>query len=387
MNEIARGKARCFEGTQLQLCPKDGRLNPALAAGGWLHPINPVRRIAPFHRPIFVIRLFLAASVLLFAAGAACAQRPLPPAKMPRNGTLATLVREANLYANADDSGGPIADILPGRELVVVERNGKWLRVFANTDAPDTRQADVPVFGGEGQAQPISGWLLDKGLVDINTPHGDSIVFGSADNLEQQAAVPDPPPHIADEARLLYRRIVTMYPQSPWVPEAMYRAADIRWQIQKADAASLPSAHEKENYLREQMDEDEMRKVIKYFAGTRWADMAAFDLIDNKLCGDWQGTEKCPEQETNYYLKYVDEHPDSPNAAEALYDALWRQVSAGDMWQADGDSKRADEDRGHAHAIFDRMQQKFPQSAFTARAASLIFKVDQGIPVYGSSRE
>jgi len=334
------------------------------------------------------MRVFPASLLLLTLAAPAFAQKPLPPAKMPRNGTLATLVREANLYANPDDSSdGPIANILPGRELVVSERNGKWLRIFANTDVPDTRQADRPVFGSETEAQPISGWIVDKGIVDINTRNGDLVLFGTADNLEQQAAVPDPPPHIAEEARLLYRRVVIMYPQSPWVAEAMYRAADIRWQIQKVDASSLPSAHEKENYLREQMDEDEMRKVIKYFPGTKWADMAAFDLIDNKLCGDWQGSEKCPEQETVYYLKYVDEHPDSPNAAEALYDALWRQAAAGDMWQADGNPKRADEDRGHAKELLNRLQQKYPQSAFTARAASLIYKVDQGIPVYGSSRE
>ena len=301
--------------------------------------------------------------------------------------TLATIVREGNLYANPDDSAGPIATIVPGRELVIVERNGKWLRVFANTDAPDTRQADRPTFGTENEAQPISGWILDKGMVDVNTAHGDLILFGTADNLEQQAAVPDPPPNLAQEARLLYRRVVIMYPQSPWVPEAMYRAADIRWQIQKADASTLPSAHEKQSYLREQMDEDEMRKVEKYFSQTRWADLAAFDLIDNKLCGDWQGSEKCPEQETDYYLKYVDEHPNSPSAAEALYDALWRQAAAGDMWQADGNGKRADEDRGHAKAIFGRLQQKYPDSPYTARAASLIYKVDQGIAVYGSSRE
>jgi hypothetical protein len=334
------------------------------------------------------MRLVAATFLLLAFAAPAIAQKPLPPVKMPRNGTLATLVREANLYANPDDSSdGPIADLLPGRELVVAERNGKWLRVFANTDVPDTRQSDRPVFGSETEAQPISGWIVDKGIVDTNTPHGDLVLFGAADNLEQQAAVPDPPPHIAEEARLLYRRVVVMYPQSPWVAEAMYRAADIRWQIQKLDASSLPSAHEKENYLREQMDEDEMRKVMKYFAGTKWAGMAAFDLIDNKLCGDWQGSEKCPEQETDYYLKYADEYPASPNAPEALYDALWRQAAAGDMWAADGNGKRADEDRGHAKAIFDRLQQKFPDSAYAARAASLIYKVDQGIPVYGSSRE
>ncbi len=327
-------------------------------------------------------------SILLAAlAIPTLAQRPLPRQQMPKNGTLATIVREGNLYANPDDSAGPIATIVPGRELVIVERNGKWLRVFANTDVPDTRQADRPTFGTENEAQPISGWILDKGMVDVNTARGDLILFGTADNLEQQAAVPDPPPNLAQEARLLYRRVVIMYPQSPWVPEAMYRAADIRWQIQKADASTLPSAHEKQSYLREQMDEDEMRKVEKYFPQTRWADLAAFDLIDNKLCGDWQGSEKCPEQETDYYLRYVDEHPNSPSAAEALYDALWRQAAAGDMWQADGNGKRADEDRGHAKAIFGRLQQKYPDSPYTARAASLIYKVDQGIAVYGSSRE
>jgi outer membrane protein assembly factor BamD (BamD/ComL family) len=328
------------------------------------------------------------AAIILFAfASMALAQSRLPKYPMPRNGTLATLVREANLYANADDTAGPIATVQPGRELVVAEKNGKWLRVFANTDSPDTRESDRPEITDSNAAQPISGWMLDKGIVDINTPHGDEILFGAADEAEQQAAVPDPPPHVAEEARLLYKRVAIMFPQSPWVPEALYRAADIRWQLQKADAASLPSAHEKQNYLREQMDEDEMKKIEKYFPNTRWADLAAFDLIDNKLCGDWQGSEKCPEQETNYYLQYVDQHPNSPKAAEALYDAIWRQAAAGDMWQADNDGKRADEDRGHAHAIFDRMQQKYPDSSFAARAASLLYKVDQGIPVYGSSRE
>ena len=333
------------------------------------------------------MRLLIVCVILLASAGTAMPQRPLPPAKMPRNGTLATVIREASLFSNPDDTDSGIANILPGRELVVVERNGRWLRVFANTDVPDTRQSDRPVFGSDTEAQPISGWITDKGIVDINTPHGDQILFGTADNLEQQAAVPDPPPHLAEEARLLYRRVVTMYPQSPWVAEAMFRAADIRWQIQKADAATLPSAHEKQNYLREQMDEDEMRKVMKYFPGSEWAAKAAFDLIDNKLCGDWQGSEKCPEQETAYYMRYVDQYPDSPNAAEALYDAVWRQAAAGDMWQADGDAKRADKDRRNAKGIFDRLQQKYPQSAYAARAASLLYKVDQGIPVYGSSRD
>jgi hypothetical protein len=229
--------------------------------------------------------------------------------------------------------------------------------------------------------------MLDKGIVDTNTPHGDAILFGEAISAEEAASEAHPPPGAALEARLLYRRVVEMFPQSPLIGESMWRAADIRWQLQKADAAGLPSAHEKENYLREQMDEDEMKKIEKYFPHTKWADFAAYDRIENKLCGDWQGSEKCPEKEAEMYVKYVQEHPDSPRAAEALYKAAWRMAAAGDMWTADNDAHRAQDDRAHANDIAGQLQGKYSQSEYSARAASLIYKVQQGIPIYGSDRE
>jgi len=357
-------------------------------------PSRAVRRTAPFLRPISVMRaltpsriaaLALAgvlASVVPHAADAQRGRFERPPA----NGVYATCLRQSELYSTASQNTPPIAEIQPGREMVVVDKNGQWLRVFANTDPPDTRQSDEPEFGSEAPP-PISGWMLDQGIVTTNTPNGDLIVFGAADAAEQAASVPDPPPGMAEQARLLYRRVVLMFPQSHWVAEAMYRAADIRWQIQKADAATLPSAHEKQAYLREQMDENEMKAVMKYFPNTPWADDAAFDLIDNKLCGDWQGSEQCPEKETDYYLQYVHDHPNSPRAAEALYDALWRQASAGDMWAADGNAKRAQQDRDHARGILSELEQRFPDSSFTARGAEVVFKIDQGIAIYAGARE
>jgi hypothetical protein len=33
------------------------------------------------------------------------------------------------------------------------------------------------------------------------------------------------------------------------------------------------------------------------------------------------------------------------------------------------------------------LKDKFPQTDFAARAAALVFKLDQGIPVYGIDRE
>lgn len=325
--------------------------------------------------------------LLTLAAGAVAAQAQLPKIEIPKNGPRATLVREANLYVQPDESADRVSVITPGREMVIVERSGKWLRVFANIDAPESRQSDMPTMEQDQEATPLSGWMLDKGVIDVNTAHGDQILFGEAVSEEDAASESHPPPGAAMAARLLYRRVVEMFPKSPLTPEAMWRAADIRWQLQKADAATLPSAHEKESYLREQMDENEMKDIEKYFPHTKWADYAAFDLIENKLCGDWQGSEKCPEKEAGLYVKYADDHGDSPRAPEALYKAAWRLAAAGDMWTADGNDGRAKEDRGHATDLAGRLEQKYPQSEYAARAADLVYKMQSGIPVYGSDRE
>lgn len=337
-----------------------------------------------------VLSLAVVAGILLAAAlmaPAGWAQKPLPPEPQPANGYFGTCIHPEELYPNADLSSAPIAQIMPGREMVIVGHNGKWVRVFANTDPPDNSGPDQPEFGTQNGSHPISGWMIDQGIVTSQTAGGDQVLFGAADAMEEQASQPNPIPNSAEEARLLYMRVVLMFPKSRWTPEAMYRAADIRWQLQKADAETLPSAHERQAYLREQMDENEMRAVMKYFPGTKWADLAAFDMLDNKLCGDWQGSEKCPEQESEDYLQYANEYPNSPKAAEALYDALWRQAAAADMWAEDGNPRRAAKDRDRAHAILASLQQHFPDSSYTARAASVVYKVDQGIQVYGASQE
>jgi hypothetical protein len=175
-----------------------------------------------------------------------------------------------------------------------------------------------------------------------------------------------------------------MFPNSPLVPEAAWRAADIMWQLQKSDASTRVSARERDPYLRDQMDEDELRKVIKYYPHTRGADLAAFELIDNKLCGDWQGQAKCPEKESEFYEKYAAEYPDGPRTAQALYQAVYRQAVLTDMYGADGDGKRSAEARNHARELAARLKDKFPQTDSAWRAAALVYKLDEGIAVYGN---
>jgi hypothetical protein len=328
-----------------------------------------------------------AALALLCATLPANAQKkPQQPIK-PMAGPRAAALRITVLYVAPDLGSQKIDRVQIGREMVVAEKSGPWMRVYANTDIEELNEKDRPVFDSNDSPPPVSGWIEAKGIVVENTPNGDQILMGEAANQESLASDPRGPANAAQSARLLYRRVVEMFPNSPLVPEAAWRAADDLWQIQKADAASRHSAKERDPYMHDLMDEDELKKVIKLYPNTRQANLAAFDLIDNKLCGDWQGSPKCPEKESEVYEKYAAEFPDGPRTAQALYQAVYRQAVLADMYHADGNDKKSDEAHGHAKELVERLRAKFPQSDYTFRAGALVFKLDQGVPVYGIDME
>jgi hypothetical protein len=328
--------------------------------------------------------------MLLSALPAVCDQKPKKDnIQKPVAGPRATALQVTWLYVSPDRGAQKLNRVQPGREMVIAEKSGPWIRVYANTDVQEVNSRDAPLIGSPEDAAPppISGWMEAKGVVVENTPNGDQVLMGEAANEEALASDPRGPAHAAQIARLFYRRVAEMFPDSPLAPEAAWRAADILWQMQKADVSSRPSAHEKESGMREQLDDEEMKKVIKFYPSTRQAALAAFALIDNKLCGDWQGQQKCPEKESEYYEKYAAEYPDGPRTAQALYQAVYRQAVLVDMFNADNSDKKADSAKAHAHELAARLKDKFPQSDFTARAQALIFKLDQGIPVYGIERQ
>ncbi|MDE3186410.1 MAG: hypothetical protein KGM96_02660 [Acidobacteriota bacterium] len=320
------------------------------------------------------------------AALAASGQKKQPQIVKPMAGPRATVIRVTWLYITPDKSAQKVDRVQIGREMVVAEKSGPWMRVYANTDVEEEHQSDEPVFGNNDTPPPITGWIEAKGVVVETTPNGDQVLMGAAANQEALASDPRGPANAARSARLLYRRLAEMYPNSPLAAESAWRAADILWQLQKADLSSLPSAKERDPILHDQMDEDELKKVIKYYPHTRWADLAAFELIDNKLCGDWQGSPKCPERESDIYEKYAAEHPDSPRTARALYEAAYRQAVLADMYAADGSDKKRDEAHRHARDLAAKLKDKFPQSDYTWRAVALVYKLDEDVPVYGIDR-
>ena len=338
-----------------------------------------------FRNPIF--KTVVTVSVLFCAAIGAHADKKKDQLVKPMAGPRATALRVTWLYISPDKTAQKVGRVQVGREMVVAEKSGPWIRVYANTDIEEEHTSDQPIFGAAETPPPISGWMEAKGVVIEDTPNGDLVLMGAAANQEAEANDPKGPANAARSAHLLYRRLAEMFPNSPLAPEAAWRAADILWQIQKSDFSALPSAKERDPYMRNQMDEDNLKKVAKLYPHTRQADLAEYDLIDNKLCGDWQGSTKCPEKESEIFEKYASEHPDSPRAAKALYEATYRQAVLSDMYGADSNDKKQDEAHTHARDLAAKLKDKFPQSDYTWRAAALVYKLDQGVPVYGIDRD
>ncbi|MDE1156457.1 MAG: hypothetical protein PW735_12115 [Acidobacteriaceae bacterium] len=301
----------------------------------------------------------------------------------------ATVLHVANVYVTADSGAPPITQVTPGHEIVLSARNGNWVNVFANTDSKEDADPDSkPAFEDpENNPDPSSGWIRDKGIVSPQTPHGDEILYGAAAEMEAQAMQPHSPKGAASAAHLLYRRVGDYFPDSPFAAEAAFRSADVRWQLDKLDSSDLPSTHEMDAILRPQLYEGELKSVIKRYPHTPQEARAAFDLLDNKLCGDWQGLPKCPELETALYMKYADRYPDGPKTAEALYDATYRQGVLVTMYAVDSNQKRADAAKRDCQDFANELSRRFPKSDFAARAQSIAFRVAQNIPIYGSDRD
>jgi outer membrane protein assembly factor BamD (BamD/ComL family) len=293
------------------------------------------------------------------------------------------LVREAAIYLAPDASSSKLGTAERGREVILLEKSRNWLHVEALLGSAHTPDAAF-VEDEDVEGKTVSGWILDTGVVWASTPNGDRILFGAAVDCEDEASRRHGRRGAAQDARRLYHRVYDLFPTAPLAGEALYRAADIKWQIEKSDVMSRPSARERESYLREGISEDSMKQVMKKFPGTKWADLAAFHLLDNKLCGDWQGSPKCPEKESDVYEKYVKEHPQSPAAPEALYNAASRQAALIEIYKTQEQPKKSEESKRRALELAQQLISQYPQSDWSSRGQTLLFLVQQGVPTYGN---
>jgi hypothetical protein len=294
-----------------------------------------------------------------------------------------TVIRTVNIYVAPDTSSSKLATAERGREAVVLERTSNgWIQVIATLmDAAYNPDPEAP------NTRNVTGWILDKYYVSASNPKGDQILFGEASACEDEASSSHGRKGAASDAKRLYYRVFDLFPKSPLAGEGLFRAADIQWQLDRADARSRPSYKSLSPSERPQIDEQAMRMVHKKFPGTKWADMASFEMLENKMCGDWAGSSKCPEKEAEIYEHYASEHPNSPNAAEALYNAAYRWAAAITIYSGEGNSKKAPDAQKRAEADAQKVIEKNASPEWNARAERILFMVQKGVPVYGSSVE
>jgi hypothetical protein len=295
-----------------------------------------------------------------------------------------SLVREAVLYISPDSTSSKLAQVERGRELILLDKSHGWLHVEAMVGSDKSRDPAF-VLEDDDEGKTIDGWVVDNGVVWASTPNGDRILFGAAVDSEDEASRRHGRRGAAQDASRLYRRVYDIFPTSPFASEGLYRAADIKWQMDRADMQSRPSARERDPMLREGIDEELMRLVMKKFPDSKWAQLAAFHLIDNKLCGDWQGASKCPDKEAEIYEKYVKDRPESPAAPEALYNAASRRAALIEIYKTEEQPKKSEQSKSIAIALAQQLISKYPQSDWSTRGQTLLFLVQGGVPTYGNA--
>ena len=280
----------------------------------------------------------------------------------------ATVIREAGLYVSPGSAGQKLIQVDRGSELIVLERsnanNQPWVKVFMALD-----HAQV--------SREITGWLPAQTLITAATPDGDQIIFGQAAASEQQAEARGGRKGAAQDAMRLYGRVAELFPSSPQAAEAMWRSADIRWQLAKGDLLRSGTP----------MQETYLQAIIAKYPQSKQAELAAYDLLDGKLCTEWRGLAECPQKETALYEQYAKEHPQSAKAPEALYNAAWRQAALTDIYRIDDDPAKSEAARKKATALAQQIGNQYPQSDFKLLALDLIYKLDKKIPVYGPANE
>jgi outer membrane protein assembly factor BamD (BamD/ComL family) len=295
-----------------------------------------------------------------------------------------TLVHEETIRVTPNADAPRLGDAGRGHELVIIETSRDWVKVEAFLKPPSNEEGATDE---EIEGKAVTGWVLGKGLVTATTQDGDRIIFGEAADSEDDASRRRGRRDAAQDAMRLYYRLYDLMPTSPLAAEALYRAADIHWQIDKNDVMTRPSASQRQAYMRGQMQEDWMRLVIKKYPGTKWADLAHFRLIENKLCGEWEGLSKCPEKEAELYEAYVKDHPQSPAAPEALYNAAWRRSALIEIYKTEPNLKKSAESRQRALELAQKIVSQYAQSDWALRTERLIFYIQQGIPTYGSTTD
>ncbi len=281
----------------------------------------------------------------------------------------ATLIREAPLSSSPGVSSQKIGQVERGRDLTITDRKDTDAQTWFKVSMAADPQAQI--------SKEIDGWISGKAVITASTPNGDQIIFGQAVASEHQAEERGGRRGAAQDAMRLYGRVADFFPSSPLAAEAAWRSADIRWQLAKPDVLRSGT----------QPDEKYLQDVVTRFPKTKQAQLAAFELLEGKLCPEWRGLAECPEKEAAMYEQYARENPQSPKAPEALYNAAWRLAAVADIYRIDNNAGKSDDARKKATALAQQIVNQYAEGDWKPRALDLLYKLEKKIPTFGSTTE
>lgn len=298
----------------------------------------------------------VAAAMVLVAASLLAAQAPAVPT--PESPVRAIAVEPAVLRVDPDPSSAVVGQVLPGQNVALLNLAHGFAQVFVMR----------------------SGWMLDKGLVRLTQPGGGEILFGAASQFEQRAEDASGQRVAAQNAARLYYSVYDNFPFSPLAGEALFRAAEIRWQLGLNDMPVVADPSQ-----RRFPDDSLLKRVRSKYPGTPWAARADFLLLQEKLtCGIWDSKPSCIGKEIDHYRDYLKKYPRGPRSAEAAYDIVYRDGAAWSLYRAGdhADAGKAAHYRAAAIADAAAVQRDFPGTDWAAQAALIAFKIQQDIAVY-----
>src|ERR1700739_3347411 len=109
------------------------------------------RSVYPNMMPFMKVRALppIAISLALLCALPALAEQKPKKDEIvkPMAGPRAVALRVTWLYVAPDRGGQKVDRVQPGREMVIAEKSGPWIRVYANTDIVEVSRKDAPIIG------------------------------------------------------------------------------------------------------------------------------------------------------------------------------------------------------------------------------------------------
>lgn len=291
------------------------------------------------------------AALLLTAVSALGAQSAVTLQK------AVTLVA-APIYLSPDATSTHVGAVRPGEPVGIQSSTGGFVQVFTG----------------------VSGWMRNQGLVRLDDPRAPELIFGAAVQLEDQAEDSAGQRQAALDAARLYLDIYDDFPTAARAAEALYRGAEIRWEIALNEMPRRRTPQE-----RQFPNDNGLKRVISKFPATPWAARAAYQLlIQHFTCGDWVAKPECVGKEADTYHDYVKKYPNGPSTARAAYDALYREAIAWTLYTAPGphhDTGKAAQYQRAVASDAAEMARLYAGTDWAAQASFLAFTVGEGTPL------